>query len=391
MGWSRIIDQTRAVSTLKSAVSSGRVAHAYLFRGPDGVGKRAAAIAFAKTLLCERGADEACDACRPCSKVDRMLHPDLRIFFAQPKETDEHDVAERLQLLAKNPYAAVDYLRRPSLGDPTKSSNKQAIYHVDRIREEIVDKSSLTPVEGAYKIIVLTDADQLNPQASNAFLKTLEEPVPRSLFILTTSRPDHLLPTILSRCQSLRFDPLPPEAIEAALIEREEVEPSLASAIARMADGSYTEALDLAQNEELRGLRRMVLDIFRMSYSGNIDRLADLVEQTGRLGRDQVKNVLELMLRWVRDLILYRTLGDEASIVNIDQKEAIADFSDNLPEADLEAMASIVEDAIRLIERNVHVNLTLTVLSQSLGHAMRGPHGGKLYVPLSDVAVRKSA
>lgn len=391
MSWDRVVDQGRAVQVLRSAIASDRVAHAYLFRGQDGVGKRAVAIEFAKTLLCEQGQDEACDACRSCSKVGRMVHPDLRVFFAQPKETPESDVAERLQLLAQNPYAAVDFLRRPSLGDPTKSSNKQAIYHVDRVREEIVSKASLTPVEGRYKIIVMTDADQLNAAAANAFLKTLEEPSPRSVFILTTSRADHLLPTIISRCQGLRFEPLPPEEIEAALIEREGVEPSFAAALARMADGSYMEALDLAKNEDLMGLRRMVLDFFRMAYVQNVDRLADLIEQTGRLGRDQVKNVLELMLRWVRDLILYGALGDEAPIVNVDQREAIANFSDNLPDADLEAMAGVIEEAIRLIERNVHVNLTLTVLSQKLGRAMRGEGPARLYVPLAEGELRRSA
>lgn len=389
--WTSIIDQRRVVDTLRSAVTSERVAHAYLFHGPDGVGKRAVAIEFAKTLLCERGQADPCDKCLACTKVNRMVHPDLHILFAQPKETPESAVAERLQLVGKNPYAAVDFVRRPTLGDPTKSSNKQAIYNVDRMRDEIRKYMIYKPVEGRYKVVVMTDSDLLNREAANAFLKVLEEPPPQSVFILTTSRPDHLLPTILSRCQRVRFDPLNPEEIEAALIEREGVDPTFAAALARMASGSYTDALDLAQNEELMGLRRMVLDYFRMSYSQNIDKLADLIEQTGRLGRDQVKHILELMLRWVRDLTLYRTLGDEAPIVNVDQKDAIANFSENLPNADLEAMASIVEEAIRLIERNVHVNLTLTVLSQSLGQAMSGTGTGRLYVPLSDEMLKKSA
>lgn len=391
MSWDKIIDQSRVVATLRGAIAGGRVAHAYLFRGPDGVGKRAVAIEFAKTLLCDRAGDEPCDTCRSCSKVERMIHPDLRVFFAQPMGTADSDVAERLHLLGENPYAAVDFLRRPSLGDPSKSSNRQAIYNVDRVREEMVKASSLTPVEGRYKVTVLTDADQFNTAAANAFLKTLEEPTPRSVFILTTSRPDHLLATIISRCQSLRFEPLPAEAIERALIEREGVDAGTAAALARMADGSYMEALDLARNEQLMGLRAMVLDFMRMSYARNIDRLSDLVEQTTRRGRDQVKNVLELMLRWVRDLVLYRSLGDEAPLVNIDQKEAIAKFSENLPDADLEAMAAIVEEAIHLIERNAHVNLTLTVLSQTMGRAMRGSGADRLYVPLAEEELRKSA
>lgn len=388
--WNSIIDQTRAVEALKSSVASDRVAHAYLFHGPDGVGKRAVALEFAKTLLCERGQDEPCEQCLPCKKVRRMVHPDVHVLFAHPTDVDADDVAERLQLLGKNHYASVDFVRRPSLSDPTRSSNKQALYTVGRIHEEVRRTMSFKPVEGRYKITIMTDADLLRVEASNAFLKVLEEPTPQSVFILTTSRPDRLLPTIVSRCQQIRFNPLSPEAIEAALIEREEIAPEFAAALSRMANGSYTDALDFAENEELRGLRQLVLDFFRMSYARNVDRLADLVEQTGRLGREQVKHVLELMLRWVRDLILFRTLGDEAPLVNIDQKASIAKFNDNLPAADLEAMASIIEEGIEMIERNVHTNLTLTALSQSLGRAMRGPHSGRLYVPLAQTGLSQT-
>ncbi|MEX0600706.1 MAG: DNA polymerase III subunit delta' [Rhodothermales bacterium] len=391
MSWTSIIDQRRTIEALKSTIASERIAHAYLFHGPDGVGKRAVAIEYGKTLLCERGGTEACGKCLPCTKVSRMVHPDLHILFPYPSDTDLEDVGERIRLLGKNPYAAVDFVRRPTLGDPTKSTNKQALYTVSRMHEEVRREMSFKPVEGKYKIAVMTDADLLRTEAANAFLKLLEEPAPRTIFILTTSRTDRMLPTILSRCQRFRFDPLAPEAIEQELVEREGTEPALAATLARMADGSYTAALDLAQNEELRGLRELVLDFFRMSYAKKVDRLADQVEQTARLGRDQVKHVLELMLRWVRDLVLYRSLGDDAPLVNVDQRDAIAKFNDNLPDADLEAMASILEEAVELIERNVHVTLTLTVLSQTLAAAMRGPHSGKLYLPLSDEPLRKSA
>lgn len=391
VSWTEIIDQRRAIQSLRSNIASDRIAHAYLFHGPDGIGKRATAIEFAKALLCERGRDEACDKCLACTKVNRMVHPDLHVLFPQPSDATHDDVAARLQLLAKNAYAAVDFVRRPALDDPTKSSNKQAIYPVDRIREEIRHSMSFKPVEGKYKITVMTDADHLNTAASNAFLKVLEEPTPRSVFILTTSRPERLLPTILSRTQRMRFDPLAPEAIEAALIEREDLEPKFAAALARMADGSYTGALDLKDNEDLMGLRRLVLDFLRLSYANHIDKLADQIEQMSRLGRDQVKGLLDLMLRWVRDLILYGTLGDDAHLVNVDQAKAIADFSNNLPNADLEAMANLIEEAMELIERNVHVSLTLTVLSQALRRAMHGGHDGRLYVSLAEPDLARSA
>lgn len=390
MSWDAVIDQRRVIESLRSNISSDRIAHAYLFQGPDGVGKRAVALEFGKTLLCERGGDEACDECLPCRKVDRMVHPDLHVLFPHPSDVNMEDVAERLQLLSANPYAAVDFIRRPSLQDASKSSNKQAIYSIDRMHEDVQRSMSFKPVEGRYKIAVLTDVERMHNESANAFLKLLEEPPDRTVFMLTTSRPDVLLPTILSRCRRIRFDPLAPEAIEEALIGREGVEPQLAATLARMADGSYSGALDLNENEDLKGLRQLVVDYFRYSYANNIDKMVDLIEETARLGRENVKGVLDLMLRWVRDLILYGTLGDEAPIVNIDQQEAIANFSRNLPHADLEAMVALVEGAMELIERNVHVNLTLTVLSQALGKAMRGPHSGRLYTPLSEPGLSRT-
>lgn len=384
MPWNAVIDQCRVIESLRSNIASDRVAHAYLFHGPNGVGKRAVAIEFARALLCEKGGDEACGECLACTKVGKMVHPDLHVLLPDLKDPDPAEIADRLRRLGLNPYATIDFVRRPSLDDPSKASNIQAIYRVDRIREDFHRVMRFKPVEGRYKIMVITDADALNPAASNAFLKLLEEPPDRSIFLLTTSRPDRLLPTILSRCRHVRFEPLPPDAVKAALIAREKVDARHAATVARLADGSYSEALDLLENEELMAIRLRVLEYFRYSYVNDIDRISDLVEDFARLSREQVKNVLDLMLRWVRDLILYRALGEEAALVNVDQKKTISDFTRGVPEADLEAMVSVIEEAVRLVERNVQVNLTLTVLSQALRKAMRGRHDGRLYVPLAE-------
>ncbi len=384
MSWTSIIGQQRVSDALRRTISADRVAHAWLFYGPEGAGKRAAAIAYGKALLCEQGGEEACGACSPCGKVDRMVHPDLHILMPHPSDADPGDIAERTRLIGQNPYAAVDFVRRPSLDDPTRSSNKQALYTVARVQEEMCRAMSFQPVEGRYKVAVVTDAEHLRTDAANMFLKMLEEPPPQTVFILTTSRADRILATILSRCRRLRFDPLPPEAIEQALIEKEDLAPELAATLARMADGSYTAGLDLSQNEDLRALRELVLEFSRAAYSRNVAKTADIVERTSRFGRDRVGHVLELLLRWIRDLMLYRAMGEAAPLINVDQVEAIAAFTERLPRADIEAMASVIEEAIVLVRSNVHVALTLNVLAGALGDAMRGPHSGKLYMPLSD-------
>ncbi|GAB5520775.1 MAG: DNA polymerase III subunit delta' [Rhodothermales bacterium] len=384
MGWTSVLGQDRVKDTLQQTVARDRVAHAYLFHGPDGTGKRAAGLAFAQTLLCLNSSDAPCGHCQPCSKVQRLIHPDLHILFPAPKDANTDDLTARVQRLAEHPYAAVDYVRRPSLNDPSKTSNKQAFYSVARVNEALRRTMSFKPVEGRYKIALLTDAHLLRTEAANAFLKLLEEPGPRTVFVLTTNRLDRVLPTILSRCQRLRFDPLPADAIEHALTTRDGIATDRAGMLARMADGSYSRALELAENETLLADRELVLTFFRHAYTRNIDQLADRIEEMGRTGRERVKGMLRLMLSWLRDLMLYHTLQTQAPLVNIDQREAIRNFCEKVPNADVEAMVTLVEEGMDLVERNVHVNLLLTVLAHALGRAMRGQAVPGLFVPLPE-------
>ena len=389
MAWSSVIDQERVVRTLRRALQRSRVAHAYLFHGPDGVGKRAVALEMARALQCTTQTDEACEACSACRKTRRMVHPDVHVLFPYPKGTDEEDVAARIQRFGEDPYAAVDYVRRPSLSDPTETSNKQVMYHIDRVQDDLLHPMRYRPVEGQYKVALITDVQHMNETAANAFLKLLEEPPPQTVFLLTTSRPEQLLPTILSRCQRLRFDPLLPDAIETALQEREDMAPDKASMLARMADGSYSRAVELAENRDLMTSRTLVLQYLRAAFTLDVSKLSEHADEIAGQGRERVKSVLRLLLRWVRDLMLYRTLGDDAPLVNVDQAEAIARFCDNLPHADLEAMVAAVEQAIDLTERNVRRRLVLMSLGHALSRAMHG-QPVELYVPLPEAALQQA-
>jgi DNA polymerase-3 subunit delta' len=389
MAWSSIIDQERVVQTLRRALTRSRVAHAYLFHGPDGVGKRAVALEMARALQCTAQTDEACEACPACRKTRRMVHPDVHVLFPYPKGTDEEDVAARIQRFGEDPYAAVDYVRRPSLSDPTETSNKQVMYHIDRVQDDLLHPMRYRPAEGQYKVALITDVQHMNETAANAFLKLLEEPPPQTVFLLTTSRPEQLLPTIVSRCQRLRFDPLLPGSIETALQERGNMAPEKASMLARMADGSYSRAVELAENRDLMTSRTLVLQYLRAAFTLDVSQLSEHADEIAGQGRERVKSVLRLLLRWVRDLMLYRTLGDDAPLVNVDQAEAIARFCDNLPHADLEAMVAAVEQAIDLTERNVRRRLVLMSLGYALSRAMHG-QSVELYVPLPEAALQRA-
>ena len=391
MPWDLVIGQDRLTEALGRAVAQERIAGAYLFYGPEGSGKRAAALAFAQALQCEqrgRGGpeDAACGRCLACTKAVRGLHPDVHVYLPQPNDARLDDLTERLQRMYRNPYEVVDFQRRPSLQNAGKTSSKQVIYSADGIRAVMHDLHYV-PGEGRYTVGILLDADRMRVEAANAFLKMLEEPGEQVVLVLTATRTDQMLPTILSRCQRLRFDPLPAEAIEQALVAREQVLPDRAAFVARMADGSYSQALALIESEELAERRQLALDFLRKAYGLDPLTLPLQIEQIGKLGREPVKQLFSLMLGWVRDLVLYRVAGADAPLVNVDQAEAIRSFVTRLPDARLEAMTGLIEEAANLVEGNVHTALVLTVLAQALSAAMRGEDRTRLFAPLAEPAV----
>ena len=397
MPWDRVIGQDRPTETLARALASGRVAHAYLFHGPEGVGKRAAALAFAQALLCERRGTpagpegDACGTCLACTRVARLLHPDVHLVLPFPrvskgrdKDDRPGDYAERLQRIARNPYAPVDYRHLAKL-DAEGPSNKQVAHRIVPVQEHVQRVIAFKPVEGRHVVAVVTDAEAMNAQAANTLLKALEEPGPDAVVILTARRVETVLPTILSRCQRVRFDPLPAAEIEGALVARASVEPERAAFVARMADGSYTRALDLVQSPTLMEHRALALDYVRAAYTMRPDRIAPLAEQAAKLGRETLKGWLGLVAVWVRDLVLAQA-GAGASLVNVDQAEAVHKFVDALPQADIGAMAERVGEAADLVEANANATLVLTTLAYALADAMRGQSRGRLFPPLDAAA-----
>jgi len=385
MAKSLLIGQGKIAAALATAVESSRVAHAYLFHGPEGAGKRAAAIDFACSLLCERPLQgAACRECNACSRAFKLGHPDLHVMMPAPNNVSFESVAERIKILAANPYAVVDFERRPSLDAYDAQSNKQVIYSKDDIGQELRRQMSLAPVEGGYRVAVMTDADRMRTEAANAFLKLLEEPGDRTVFVLTSDRPDRMLATIRSRCQLQRFSRLADEEVASALIDRRSLDEGAAQTLARMADGSYSRALELASNQELISTRTLVVDYLRAAYANDSDLVVGFAEQFNRMGRETLKFFLQLTLGWLRDLLLYRTLGDEAPIINLDQFTELRRFSENLPDARLEAMVDLVDEASRLVERNMNLRLTFIVLAQALRQAMRGESVSGLVVSLTD-------
>ena len=207
MAWERIRGHDAARDQLHTAYTRGRLAHAYLFVGPSGVGKRLFATEFAKALLCDRppATLAACDACPSCAQVAAETHPD---FFTVRTPEDKHELP------------------------------------VGEVRE-FCGKLSLKPARGPRKVGVVIDADEFNEESANCFLKTLEEPPPGSVLILLATSAERQLPTILSRSQVVRFRPLSDEELRTVLADHGVTDPTRAGRLVRLSGGSPGQALAL--------------------------------------------------------------------------------------------------------------------------------------------------
>jgi DNA polymerase-3 subunit delta' len=212
-----IVGQKMAVSILVRALEQGP-SHAYLFLGPPGVGKTEAALAFAAGLACPHS---GCGNCMTCKRVQEGLHPDVEI------------VSPEGNFIRKEEIAAI---------------NLHAVYR---------------PFEARAKVYVFLEADSFNVDAANAFLKTLEEPPPHVYFVLVTDRPERLLPTIVSRCQSVTFTPVPLSAMVADLRQRLGLPAAEAELLARVGGGNLRYARELATSEDARRQRTLLLDLAR--------------------------------------------------------------------------------------------------------------------------------
>lgn len=375
-----VLDQPRAVETLRRAIGSGRVAHAYIVYGPDGAGKKALALAFAQALLCERGAPDgdACGTCNGCHKAHKLTHPDLHVVLPLPSDADEDDVKARLARLADEPYASLSASSRKK----DDGAGKQAFHSIERMNEEVRRPMVYRPLEASHKVAILVDVDVMRPEAANAFLKLLEEPSEGAVFILTTSRTDRVLPTILSRCQPLRLDALSDEAVAAALTSRAGVSEAEAAVLAPMAGGSMTRALELAADPDVAAQRDLVLRYFRYAFSRKPEQAA-VLDDVAALSREGFKRFCDLALRFAHDLVRFRTFGASATLANADQRAAVEGFVRNLPHADLNGVVERLEEARALVERNVSSSLVVRVLASRLGEAMHTGRSSSVFVPLA--------
>lgn len=383
MKWQRVIGQEHAKELLIAAIKNGTIAHAYCFWGPQGVGKDALAIEFARVLNCRNplttlSSIEACNRCRDCLQIANLQHPHLQFIFSLPavsktpsgnedspllRLSDEQIslIQEQLLLKARNPYHNI------TLPNATQ-------IRIASIRD-IQRKLQLAPPhDHGWRVVIISEADYMTIEAANAFLKTLEEPHSKTTLILTTSRREQLPPTILSRCQHIHCSNLSEEDIATALIERESVSAERARIIAALAQGSYARALDLARStDQDEATIETMLNFLRTTLKTSRYRteLIGFIEHhLSPLSRPQLVVALRLLLAWLHDAHRLQLLGVNANTYLVyrygNVYQALLRYVERYRTAPLEQAIAAVEDAIAAVESNAQIPLSLCYLALRL-------------------------
>lgn len=285
-----------------------RIPHALIFLGKEGSGNLPLALAFAQMLQCtDLQADgQACGTCNACGKAQQYIHPDIHYSYPTigAKAVSTEYLKQWRAALQNTPYLdAKSWLT--TLGPENKQGNITAQECM-----AIVRKLSLKSFEGKYKVLILWLPEYLAKEG-NRLLKLIEEPPENTIFILVAEDGEKILNTILSRCQTIKMDPLADESVTEALQNTKHIEQSRAQQIAFLADGNYAEALRLIEHEA-NDQAALFLDWLRKCYMGKATDLVPWVDAFAKMGREQQKQFLLYGLHFLRELLVLVSTGNTA-------------------------------------------------------------------------------
>ncbi len=321
MNWN-FLGNEWAVQLLKSHIANHQLRHAYLFTGPQGVGRRTLAIRLSQAINCLQppSPGEFCGICANCKRFASMQHPDLTIIQAEQE------------------------------GGTLK---------VDQVRE-LQHTLALSPYEAAYRIALLLRFEEAHPSAENALLKILEEPPAQVILLLTASSPENVLPTTLSRCEVIRMAPMSIQGLEMELKKSWPEDPDQARFLAHLSGGRPGYALYLQEHPEIMEQRRGWLeDHTRLIQAGRADRFA-FAEKLSN-DKESSRQVLIAWLAYWRDILL-RATGAAAPITNLELSQQIDEQAARLSVPEARSMVAAIQRTLDYIDRNVNIRLALEVL-----------------------------
>ncbi len=370
MSWENILSHERAKKILQRAILEDKIASAYLLWGLEGIGKDSLALEFAKTVNCLNPIirkDEiiACDNCRSCKQAKALTHPNIQLIYSLPsgkgsdttsesplaKLSDEQisEITEQLKLKSENVYHKIS----------VPNATQIKIASIREVKKNLL----LTSNTSGRRVVIVLNAEEMTTEAANAFLKTLEEPHENITIILTSSKKEMLMQTILSRCQQIHCEPVPELVVAQYLVDNYDKSPAEAKIIANFSQGSVVTAIEFL-NENIQDMRTDIVETLRSALKKNYR--IELSQQLEKLASSKDKNKIETSLKmlqiWMRDYLIFVKTGSIDAMINQDQKERIIKFSELFPEADIPSVLSEIEHSIYRLRRNANLQLLLMSL-----------------------------
>ena len=360
-----IIGQEAIKQQLRLSVREGRIPHAQLFAGQSGIGKLQLALAYAQYLNCpHRTDDDSCGQCPTCLQYQKLQHPDLHFAFPIVK-TDAGDTCDafmepwRELILSKGYFDLEDWYK--ALGMETKQG---LIY--EKESSEILRKLSLKSFGDGYKVMIIWQPEKMHASCANKLLKLLEEPPEQTVFLLVSEHPEQLLSTIQSRVQLIRVPGLPNSIVAEALQRHSQLGEAEANDIARIANGSYLQALKKADESEANKQElRDFIALFRDAYTigvlndpqkkyESLKRLrqwsADMTD--AKVGREKQKHFLQYAQQQVRENYIRNLAQPELNYQLADERDFSVKFAPFIHNGNVEQIMNQLELAERQIEQN---------------------------------------
>ncbi len=371
MLFSEIVGLEDTKQTLINSVRNNHVAHAQLFLGRDGSANLAMALAYATYLNCEdKGETDSCGKCGSCSKMGKLVHPDLHFLFPVAGKIEEKGSA-RAELMTnwrgfvqEMPYAGVQDWSTFAGVD-----NKQMSIAVDEVREMIKDLS-LKAFEGTYKVVIMWQPQMMAAAPANAMLKILEEPSPKTVFILVVNDAEKIMTTIISRTQLINIRSFAADEIEKYLVERLEVLPKNAAQIAHLADGNLQAAFTI-----LNEVKNDNLPIFQLwmrhCFSRNYTEMVLMADEFHELKREGQKALLYFALTVLRDALVMN-YGHPGMVKLPEESLAfVKNFAKVVNDKNIEPIMNLLNEAYYHIERNANDKLVFVDTSIQIARVIK--------------------
>ena len=354
-----IIGQDNAVQMLRSAVAEGRIPHAQLICGPEGTGKLAVAIAYARYLCCShRNGEDACGECPSCKKFDKLVHPDLHFAFPIYKK-DSNKTPHSDDFIDKWRQAALEnpYMNLNQWMDHIGTENQQGLIYASQ-SEEIIRKLTLKSSEGGYKVMIIWMAEKMNTECSNKLLKMIEEPPAQTVFLLVAENPDLLLPTIQSRVQRLMLRPIEESIISEALIGKYGLAEADARQIAHASAGNWLQAVETIHlGNRTKEYIELFMALMRQAYARNLKGMRQWAETVAGMGREPQKNFLIYCQRMIRESFICNFHRPEINYMNTDEANFTSRFAPFVNEKNIFGIMEELSEAQRHIEQNVNAKM----------------------------------